>query len=514
MSQPRTRQELYDVIKATSKEEFILSEMKRLGFWDSNEEMPSLTETFIKEKNKLRKELNELLAKQRKIGNPEQIVKEYRENRMKESREKQKANLEARLKARKEKAENWAKKKTEEIIYLGDNISKGLSQKESDKEKLAKNNLPEFPNALALAEAMKITLGQLRFLAYNREVSKVSHYKRFYMQKKSGGKRLISAPMPRLKSAQYWILENILYKVPLHEAAHGFTPERSILSNATPHVGKDVVVNFDFKDFFPTLTFGRVKGAFLNLGYSQQIATILAALCTEPNVDEVEMDGTTYYVSSGERFLPQGAPTSPAITNIICYKLDARMAGMAKSLNFNYSRYADDMTFSASGEDAKQVQKVIWRVKSISTSEGFNLHPDKLRIMRKGNRQEVTGIIVNDQVGVDRRNLKKFRALLHQIRQTGMAGKQWGAGKDLASSIWGYANFVAMVKPQKGLQLIAEVKEILGHKKIVTVNKYALAKKENESAQAKQLRLEKAALKKKQNDILSDSDDKPSWKLW
>ena len=123
-----------------------------------------------------------------------------------------------------------------------------------------------------------------------------------------------------------------------------------LFSNAKPHVGQDVVVNLDFKDFFPTLTFKRVKGAFRNLGYSEHNAIILAALCTEPDQDQVKMDGVTYFVDKGERLLPQGAPTSPILTNIICFKMDKRLEGLAKRYGFTYSRYADDLTFSASGE--------------------------------------------------------------------------------------------------------------------------------------------------------------------
>jgi len=506
---------MYDLIRETSKDEFVLSEMIRLGFWKDGEGQPSVSADLIKKKGELNRELRELLAKERKIQNPEKVIAEYRAKRMKESREKQQANREAREKAKIERAEKWKETKKKDILYLGEEISIGLNEKASDKEKLSKFDLPDFANAADLAKAMGIELGQLQFLAYNRKVSKVSHYKRFYMQKKSGGQRLISAPMPRLKEAQYWVLENILNKVGLHPTAHGFRAGHSIVSNAQIHVGQDVVINFDFKDFFPTLTFKRIKGAFRNMGYSEQIAIILTSLCTEPNVDEVEMDGQTYFVASGERFLPQGAPTSPALTNIICFKLDARMTGMAQSLKYKYSRYADDMTFSTSGKSIDKIKKIIGRVRLISEDEGFNLHPDKLRIMRKGSRQEVTGIIVNEQLGIDRRNLKKFRALLHQIQKDGMAGKTWGNGKDLASSMWGYANFVAMVKPEKGLKLLEEVKEIFSKN---GVKPKTTAKPKKKSSKKLTKKIEEAQNKLQQNatpkpDEKKD-DDTPSWKMW
>jgi len=460
--QPKTRQELYDLIKLTSKKEYILSEMKRLGFWDEDKGVEVVPPELKKEQKTLQKEMDKLLKAERNLTNPEQIIKDYRAKRMKESREKQAENLKKRIAANEKKKADWQEKKKKEITYLGEDVSHQLNDAESDKKKLKKYNLPIFKDAADLAKAMKIEMGHLRFLSYNRKVSTVSHYKRFYMQKKSGGQRLISAPMPLLKQSQYWILENILDKIPVHDAANGFLKERSIVSNAKPHIGQDVVVNFDFKDFFPTLTFNRVRGAFRSLGYSGQVATILACLCTEPEVDEVKMENKIFYIHSGERHLPQGAPTSPMLTNIICYKLDKRNEGMAQNLGFAYTRYADDMSFSASGESKENLQKLIYSVRAISKAEGFNLHPDKLRIMRKGSRQEVTGIVVNNKAGINRNHLRKFRALLHQIEKDGPKGKQWGSSPNLAEAVWGYANFVYMVKPEQGKKLLDKVKKLFG----------------------------------------------------
>lgn len=502
--QPRTRQELYDLIRSTSREEFILTEMKRLGFWKPNIEKPSLPEKIIERRAELSSEMRALVAQNNKVKDPEKLLQEYRKKRLTESREKQKANREKREEERQQKAANWKLRKEKEILYLGEDISIGLHFNDSNADGLAKFNLPQFSNEEALATAMKLKVGHLRFLAYNRKVSKVSHYKRFYMQKKSGGKRLISAPMPLLKNAQYWILENILNKIPTHESTHGFKKDCSIVSNAIPHLKQDVVVNHDFKDFFPTINFRRVKGVFHKLGYSEKIATIFSAICTEPDVDLVKMDGVKYFVAKGERVLPQGAPTSPVLTNILCYKMDKRLAGVAKSLNFTYTRYADDLTFSASGDAVKNLYKLLWRVKSVATDEGFNLHPDKLRIMHKGSRQEVTGIIVNEELGICRKTLRKFRALLHQIGKTGWEGKKWGTSPNLVESVWGYANFVFMVKPEKGKVLLEEVKSLMkktGVEKTTPSTSVDLKKKIKE---------EQAKIDKDKN----EGKNKPGWKMF
>src|SRR6185436_13738435 len=183
--------------------------------------------------------------------------------------------------------------------------------------------------AAELAAAIGVSLGELRFLAFAREVSTTTHYRRFTIPKRTGGERVISAPMRRLKRVQRWVLDRVLEPLALPEPAHGFRTGRSILSNASPHVGAAVVVNVDLRDFFPTVTYRRVKGLFGKLGYSEEVATVLGLLCTEPEIAETTLDGITYYVARGERRLPQGAPTSPAITNALCRRLDRRIAGWA-----------------------------------------------------------------------------------------------------------------------------------------------------------------------------------------
>jgi retron-type reverse transcriptase len=233
------------------------------------------------------------------------------------------------------------------------------------------------------------------------------------------------------------------------------------VSNATAHVGADVVVNLDLKDFFPTVTYRRIRGVFRKLGYSEQIATLLALLCSEPNVDKVELDGRTYYVSRGERFLPQGAPTSPALTNLLCRRLDARLRRVAEQLHFRYSRYADDLTFSASGEAAADVGRILRRVRYVVEQENFHVHPEKTRVLRRGRRQEVTGLVVNQRINVARHLLRRFRAVLFQIERDGPAGKHWGSSPNVLTGLHGFANFVAMVDPTKGRPLRDRVRALL-----------------------------------------------------
>ena len=196
------RQQLYERIKASTKESVILEEMKRLGFWKKDAGVPSMPEQLILKEADLTKELNTLLEQQRRYQNKEQALKEMRKARLEKSRQKREANKERRKKEKEEKAAKWKAVKEKDITYLGEDVSKGLNNKETDPDKLAKNQLPVIDSVESLANTMSTSTGMIRYLAYNRIVSKTTHYIRFYIPKKTGGKRLISTPMPKLKQAQ------------------------------------------------------------------------------------------------------------------------------------------------------------------------------------------------------------------------------------------------------------------------------------------------------------------------
>ncbi|MCF6204971.1 MAG: hypothetical protein L3J59_15100 [Methylococcaceae bacterium] len=454
-----SRQELYDKIKETSKDEYILSEMQRLGYWKEGEK-PSVAETLIKKKAELQTEINKL---SREIKDPKEALKAIHKQRMAEARQRRiDTKVKQELK-RFKSAEEWHKRKQNKIEYLGNacstNSKSDETAKNTNSDKLRLHQLPTCSTAIQLAEAIAITLNELRFLCYTNEVSKITHYQRFGIHKKTGGVRLISAPMPRLKRLQYWVLDNILQKIPLSNNAHGFVPLRSIVTNAQPHVGKKVVINMDLKDFFPTVGYPRIKGLFANQGYGEEVSILLALICSEPDTQTVEMDGQRYYIHSKERFLPQGAPTSPAISNIICYRMDKRLQGLAKKYGFVYTRYADDLTFSS--QDIDKIMPLLNWVKATVTEEGFVVHPEKTRIMHQGVRQEVTGIVVNEQLSVNRKHLKQFRALLFQIKKDGYGNKKWGKGGSLLPTLKGYAHFVKMVNPLKGQQFLTQIQEII-----------------------------------------------------
>ncbi|OLP18435.1 RNA-dependent DNA polymerase [Leptolyngbya sp. 'hensonii'] len=459
-SPPRTREELWDRIRQTSREEIILEEMIRLGFWPAQGELPQDPADEIRRRGEIHRELRELKREDRRLQDEKILRKQMLEKRLAESRRKQQETKERRERERQERSAAWEQRRQQEILYLGEGVSGGLNQTEGLSDRLQQHRLPLCLTAEQLATAMGLTIAALRFLAFARRTSPTSHYVRFQIPKKTGGLRLISAPMPRLKQVQYWILDNILDRLTPHDAAHGFCRGRSIVTNALPHLGADVVINLDLQDFFPTISYRRVKGLFRSFGYSEAVATILALLCTEPEVETVDLDGQTYYVALTDRRLPQGAPTSPTIANLICRRLDRRLTEMATTLGFTYTRYADDLTFSGSGDALRQICNLLQRSVAILTHEGFTVHDQKTRVLRNSRQQEVTGIVVNHKLNVDRETLKRFRAILYQIEKDGPAGKQWGHSRDLMASIHGFANYVAMVNPEKGQKLLAQVKRI------------------------------------------------------
>ncbi|WP_229415887.1 reverse transcriptase family protein [Pseudoduganella armeniaca] len=453
-----TRQELYERLRTATREEVTLSEMQRLGFWPKDDPGVTAAQALIQREAELSRALRELSSELRGTEDPALALKAMRKERMAKARARREETKQRSARERFERASAWHHRHAGEILYLGEEVSAGLNEARSDGDKLARAALPALHDARELAQAMGLSLQELRFLAFDRRASRISHYRRFAMPKKTGGERIISAPMPRLKRSQYWVLDNVLARAPVHPAAHGFLKGRSIVSNAAPHVAQAVVINVDLKDFFPSIDMRRVAGVFGQLGYSKQVATTLALLCTEAATEQVSVDGETFFVARGARVLPQGAPTSPALTNILCRRLDARLQGAAAKLGFSYTRYADDLTFSGPEATRKLAGKLLWRVRQIVADEGFTPHPHKQHVMRASQRQSVTGIVVNEKPTIERDTLRRFRATLFQVEKDGPAGRQWNGNPNVLAALEGYAQFIRMVDPAKGAPLLARVR--------------------------------------------------------
>lgn len=454
-----TRAELLARIAASSKDDVVLAEMRRLGYWPGEAGQPVIEAALLEREAELQQALSALQEELRVKGDPQAALQAMRRERMAQAREQREARAQARERERYERALRWHERRKTEAGYLGQGVSGGLGAErdpEAVKARLQAAGLPALTTPLELAQAMGLSLPELRFLCFHREVARTTHYRRFQLPKKTGGLRAISSPMPRLKRAQYWVLDNLLAKVPSHAAAHGFLPGRSIVSNAAPHCGQDVVINLDLKDFFPSIHFPRIKGVFRGLGYGEAVASLLALLCSENVCDELSVDGERFFVGGKghERVLPQGAPTSPMLTNLLCRKLDRRLQGLAHKLGFAYTRYADDLTFSAAGDAAQRVGRLLRQVHHVLRDEGFTPHPDKQRVMRRGARQEVTGVVVNDKPSVSRKARRQLRAALHRAGRQGVQAATWQGQAATRDVLVGYARFVQMVNAAQGQPLL------------------------------------------------------------
>ena len=410
-----------------------------------------------------------------------------------EARQRLKQQKKAEAAERKRlRAEAVKHRRATDIIYLGRGVSKGLADRKSNEEKLAAAGLPVLATPADVAAALKLSIPRLRWLAFHADASPVSHYARFTVPKRSGGERLLSAPMAELAAAQEWVLVNVLEKVPPHAAAHGFVRGRSTVSNAAPHVHKKIVVNTDLKDFFPTITFPRVAGLFRELGYSPAVATIFALLCTDAPRKPVTYAGKPFFVAAGPRALPQGACTSPAISNLVARRLDARLSGIAAKMGWTYTRYADDITLStgspagatpaspssgaagegratpaspqpdgggsAAGPDgardpAAQVGYMLARVRHIAGDEGFAVNHAKTRVLRPSTRQLVTGVVVNDRPGVDRNTVRRLRAILHRAKSEGLEAQNREKIPHFRAWVGGMIAYVHMVNPRQAKPL-------------------------------------------------------------
>ena len=350
-----------------------------------------------------------------------------------------------------------AARRASDIVFLGRGVSKGLADRTADRARLGGAGLPVLATPADVAAALQLPIPQLRWLAFHAEATARPHYVRFTVPKRSGGTRDLAAPMPRLRATQDWILANVLAKVPTHAAAHGFVPGRSTVSNATPHLHPLAVVNCDLKDFFPTIHVHRVRGCFEELGYSPAAATLLALLCTEAPRRLVEYAGRPLHVATGPRCLPQGAPTSPALSNLIARRLDARCLGIARKLGFTYTRYADDLTFSTTEPEAlARIGYLLARIRHIAQDEGFAVNEKKTRVLRPSSSQRVTGIVVNgEQPRIPRASVRRLRAILHEAAKTGLEAQNRDGHPDFANHVAGMLAWVRMVSPQQAEPLVA-----------------------------------------------------------
>lgn len=386
----------------------------------------------------------------------QQDLLEAREAKLQAKAAKKAAAAERRL----ARAADIQRRRDEDIVFLGRGVSGKLGDRRSNVEALQAASLPVLTTPADVAQAMGLSIKTLRWLAFHSEAAEKIHYRQFEVPKKTGGTRLLSAPLDQIDAAQRWILERVLGKLEPSEDAHGFVRGRSTVTNAAPHVRSETVVNVDLKDFFPSIHFPRVRGLFQSLGYSPASATIFALLTTEAPRRRVLYDGKPYWVACGPRGLPQGACTSPALANMAARTLDKRLAAMSAKHGLRYTRYADDLTLSSPSGARCEIGMLLARIRHIAQEEGFTVHPDKIHVQRAAGRQCVTGVVVNRQLAVPREELRRLRAILHAAKTTGLDAQNRDNHPDFRAHLQGKIAYVHMIDPARGDQLLRQLGSI------------------------------------------------------
>lgn len=332
--------------------------------------------------------------------------------------------------------------------------------------------VPAVDDLASLAALLELPLDQLTWAADTKGLQRrtptgpLHLYRYRWVSRPSAVPRLLEAPTPLLRAVLRRALEDVLRWVPVHPAAHGFVPGRSALTNAAAHVGADTVVCLDLRTFFATITAARVNGLFRAMGYTESVAWTLTSLCTHQTPVQVltQMpaggDSSARHRLRAElraRHLAQGAPTSPALANLACFTLDRRLTGYAATAGLTYTRYADDLTFSGRKVKAARLIRI---ATVIAQEEGFAINTTKTRVRNAHQRQEVTGLVTNERLGVPRGYHDQLRAVLHDARRNGVEVANRSGHPHFRAHLDGRVGWVESVNPVRGRRLRAEFEAI------------------------------------------------------
>ena len=322
-----------------------------------------------------------------------------------------------------------------------------------------------------LADRLELSYGQLAWLADVRSLErtvaqeKLRNYRYRVLPRRSGLPRIVEALKARLKEIQRWILHEILDHVPTHEATQGFTRGRSVMTHAALHTGQASVLRLDLRDFFASVTAGRVFGIFRTIGYSPAIAHVLTGLTTNvvprmvwdavPSVTDPRLIQPRFWLGRAlaTPHLPQGAPTSPALANLAAFRLDRRLAGLADSSRVRYSRYADDLTFSGSSRLRRRREHFERLVAQIAHQEGFAVNLDKSFLQVAASRQSVCGVVVNVRPNISRSEYDELKAILHNAARHGPHSQNRNGVPDFEAHLRGRIAWVASLHPARGEKL-------------------------------------------------------------
>jgi hypothetical protein len=324
-------------------------------------------------------------------------------------------------------------------------------------------NLPVFRDTAELASHLGIRGTTLHWLTslHLAADDRPHHYVARWIKKRSGQPRLIESPKSQMKATQRLILQDVLNRIPLHRAAHGFRRKRNVLTFTSQHVDRACCLRMDLKDFFPSVRASRVQGLFRSFGFTQEVARCLTALTTTQThqsvVDQQRPRGSRGAFEISKLYLtghlPQGAPTSPAIANVVAFRLDARLTSLAESANVRYTRYADDLLFSGDPTFSRQAKRFSATVGSIAIEEGFEVNFRKTQIQKRGQRQHAAGIILNEHPNVRREDYDRLKAVLFNCVRHGPADQNRDGVEHFAEHLQGRVDWIRQVNPQRAKKL-------------------------------------------------------------
>jgi len=326
---------------------------------------------------------------------------------------------------------------------------------------LAACALPDLPTPGDLAAWLEVSTNELDWFADLRGVNgadgPLCHYRYAWVPKR-WGMRLMEAPRFRLRAIQRRILRGILDAVTVHRAAHGFCRGKSCRSFAEPHVGRDVVLRMDLRDFFTSIPAPRIHALFDALGYPHAVARILTALCTNAVPMDVARRGAATWSDAkqlGIAHLPQGAPTSPVLANLCALHLDLRLDALARSIGGQYTRYADDLAISGGEALRRRCGGIADLVAAIAAEEGFAVNHRKTRVMHRSRRQVLAGVVVNEKPNVRRSDADRLKAVLTNCVRLGPASQNRDGLPDFAAHLRGRVAHVGSLNPARGAKLSA-----------------------------------------------------------
>jgi RNA-directed DNA polymerase len=309
---------------------------------------------------------------------------------------------------------------------------------------------PRLDDLAALADFLGVSGEDLDWFADRREINRharderLRHYRYVWLPH-----RLIEAPKPRLRALQRQVLDDLLGRLPVHPAAHGFVPGRSVHTFAAPHAGRHTVIRADLASFFPSITASRIYGLFRLAGYPEPVAHALTALTTTRTPAAV-LRGRAAGPLLRQPHLPQGAPTSPALANLITYRLDRRLTGLATRFGLTYTRYADDLAFSGPRTDP---DRLLAALDEVVRDEGFRLRKRKTRVRGRADRQSLAGLVVNERPAVPRAEYDRLRAILHDAARHGLRAADREGRVDFPAYLKGRVAWVSHRHPSRAAKL-------------------------------------------------------------